>query len=103
MDKINQKYFGKHILVGLTYLNKDKSVREQIQIHGIITKILENSLVFKRADNNEDFSIPFDKNEGLEEEKESEAVYELASTSELVENVDFISSWIIHPPEDENL
>ena len=99
MNELQKKYLGKHLLVGLTYLEKDESIREQVQFHGNITAISENTVVFKRNDNGEEFSIPYD-NDNLEA-GDPEAVYELKSTGEAVENVDFISSWTIHPPSEE--
>lgn len=102
MSALKKKYIGKHLLVGLTYLNEDNSLRNQIQLHGIISKISDNTIVFERADNGEEFSIPFDK-ENLDP-AQPKAVYELKSTGEAVENVDYLSSWTIHPPqEDEDL
>lgn len=85
--------------MGLTYLNKDESVREIIQLHGKITKVSKNTILFKRADNMEEFSIPFDE-ENLDV-GEPDAVYKLKSTGEAIENVDFISVWKIHPPPEE--
>jgi len=102
MSDLKEKYIGKHILIGLTYLNKDESLKERIQLHGIIKTISENTIVFKRCDNGQDFSIPFDE-ENLEP-GDPEAVYKLKSNGEAIESVDFISSWTIHPPkESENL
>ena len=99
MNEIETKYLGKHLLVGLTYLNRDESVREQIQHHGIINKVSESTVVFERADNGDDFSIPLD--EDNLKPGEPGAVYKLKSTGEDVENVDFISSWTIHPPNND--
>jgi len=97
-----EAYIGKHILVGLTYFNTDDSVKDRVQLHGNIISISENTIVFKRTDNGENFSIPFDEN-NLEPD-ETDSVYELSSTGEVVENVDFVSSWNIRPPQDdENL
>ena len=98
MKKLEKKFIGKHILVGLTYLNKNKTVKEKLQLHGIIKKVSQNTIVFKRADNGENFSIPFDEKI---ETGQPGAVYKLKSTGEAVENVDFISSWTIHPPEEK--
>jgi hypothetical protein len=98
MNDLNEKYLGKHLLVGLTYLNKDESLKERIQLHGIITRISENTIVFKRKDDGQDFSIPFDE-ENLEA-GQPEAVYELKSTGEAIESVGFIGSWTIYPPEE---
>ena len=59
MDELQKKYLGKHLLIGLTYLEKDESIRERIQLHGNIIKISYNTIVIKREDNGEEFSIPF--------------------------------------------
>ena len=102
MDDLREKYVGKHLLVGLTYLNEDESIGERIQLDGIINGISESTIQFERADNAEDFFVPFDE-ENLER-GEPDAVYKLKSTGESVEDVDYISNWIIHPPkEDEDL
>ena len=102
MDDLREKHIGKHLLVGLTYLNEDGSIRERIQLHGIINGISESTIGFECADNGEDFFVPFDE-ENLER-GQPEAVYELRSTGEAVEDVDYISNWTIHPPkEDEDL
>jgi hypothetical protein len=100
MNEIQKKYIGKHLLIGLTYLEKDESVREQVQFHGNISAVSDSTIVFKRNDNGEEFSIPFDE-ENLKE-GDPDAVYKLRSTGESVENVDYISSWTIHPPNDED-
>ena len=97
MDKTKEIYLGKHLLVGLTYLNEDESVREKIQLHGTIVAVSDNTIRFVRADNGEKFSIPFDEDNILE--AETGAVYKLKSTGEHVVHVDYLSHWIIHPPE----
>ena len=66
MTKYENRLINKHILVGLTYLNTDDTVKEKIQIHGVIKKITGNVLYFERSDNGEEFSIPFD-DENIEE------------------------------------
>ena len=99
MNELERRYVGKHLLVGLTYLDGDGVVKERIQLHGIIRNVSENTIVFERADTGDEFSIPFDE-ENLET-GQSEAVYVLKSTGEAVENVDFISDWTIHPPMED--
>ena len=102
MNALEKKYLGKHLLVGLTYLNEDESFDEKMQIHGTIIKVSKNTIVLEQADNSEEFSIPFD--EDNLEKGQPEAIYELKSTGEAVEKVDFISSWTIHSPdENDNL
>lgn len=97
MNSLHDKYIGKHLLVGLTYLNTDESVQDRIQIHGKIVDSSESTIVFIREDNGEEFSIPFD--EDNLEKSDPDSVYHLKSTGETVENVDFVSSWTIHPPK----
>lgn len=88
---------GKKILVGLTYLSSDGEVSDQIQLHGLINTISENSLSFSRSDGEGDFSIPFDGDLGRAEE---EAVYHLKSTGEEVSGVSYLASFTIHKPSE---
>ncbi len=37
-------YIGKHLLVGLTYVDAEGQVVEQTQLHGIITQITEEGI-----------------------------------------------------------
>lgn len=91
-----ESIIGAHILVGLTYLDEQKEVKEKIQLHGSITEISESTIRFERADGKGNFSIPF---EGELEQADFDAVYTLSSTGEAVKEVDFISSWTVHPPQ----
>lgn len=90
---------GKHILVGLMYLDSEGEVQDIVQLHGIITSISEGTLYFERADGEGEFSIPF---EGELESGDPDAVYKLKSTGEEVTDVEFISSWTIHAPENDD-
>ncbi len=100
MSSDNATIFGKKILVGLTYLDKQGQVVRKLQIHGLITRLeSNNTLYFDRADGEGEFSIPF---EGELEPAECDAVYTLSSTGEKIENVHFVSSWTIHPPQNKN-
>ncbi|MBL4805489.1 MAG: hypothetical protein JKY71_11570 [Alphaproteobacteria bacterium] len=90
------KYLNKNILVGLTYLNENGTVQEQVQMHGPIKAMAENTLYFERSDTKDMFSIPF---EGTLEESENDLVYELKSTGETVANISFTASFTIYPPE----
>ena len=90
--------FGKHILVGIAYLDSAGEISKRIQLHGTIIRIAEHSLYFDRADEQGEFSIPFD---GELEEGDHDAVYTLSSTGEKVTNVDYISSWTVSPPKEE--
>jgi hypothetical protein len=96
---MKEAIFGKKILVGLTYLNGNGEVREQVQLHGLINGTSENTLTFERSDGEGNFSIPFD---GELETSDEEAIYTLRTTGEEVTGVNFIASFTIHPPEHEN-
>lgn len=98
MNELERKYLGKHLLVGLTYLDADQRIREQVKLHGNIVEISENTIVFKRNDNNENFSIPFD--EDNIEEVDPALIYTLRSTGEAVKSVNYLSSWTIHSPQE---
>ncbi len=93
----NKKFIGKHLLVGLTYLNEDETVSQIIQLHGVIIEIKDNTIFFERADNGETFTIPFDSKSI--KRSQPGAVYKLKSTGESVEDVDFLCSFTIHNPQ----
>jgi len=95
--KDKDKFIGKHILVGLNYIDAGNKVKERIQLHGRIINVSSNSLVFERADGRGKFSIPFDAENMTK--GELDATYKLKSTGEIIENVDFISTWTISPPK----
>lgn len=88
-------FVGKRILVGLTYLNANGDVREQMQLHGSIFSVGEHTLAFEKADGSGPFSIPFD---GQLDSADPESVYTLRSNGEAVTGVNFVASFTIHPP-----
>lgn len=88
-------FVGKKILVGLTYLNANGEVREQLQLHGSISSVGDHTVAFVKADGSGQFSIPFD---GQLDTADPEAVYTLRSATESVTGVNFVASFTIHPP-----
>lgn len=46
MDADKSALIGKHVLVGLTYLDEAGDVTKQLQLHGLITKVSERTLSF---------------------------------------------------------
>jgi hypothetical protein len=93
----NNTILGKRILVGLTYLNRDGEVAEQLQLHGVISQLGEHTLCFERADGAGEFSVPFD---GELDTANPDAIYTLRSTGKKVSGVEYIGSWTIHPNPD---
>ncbi|HEX8605634.1 MAG TPA: hypothetical protein VF774_23535 [Pseudoduganella sp.] len=88
---------GKHILIGLTYLDRHGDIARQVQLHGTISRIAEHTLYFDRADGAGEFSIPFD---GELDSADPEDTYTLRSSGEAVTGVHFIASWTVHPNPD---
>lgn len=95
MSNQTESILGKHILIGLTYLDAYGKVDKQVQLHGTITAVAGETLYFDRADGEGEFSVPFD---GGLMTAEPDAIFTLKSTGEMVERVDFIASWTIRPP-----
>ena len=88
-------FVGKRILVGLTYLNANGDVQEQVQLHGLISCVGEHTLTFEKADGSGQFAIPFD---GQLTAADPEAIYTQRCTGETVSGVNFIASFTIHSP-----
>ena len=89
---------GKRILVGLTYLDTNGDIKEEMTLHGVITEVSKNSIVFERADGNGTFSIP---REDELELADLEATYTIRATGEEVNGVSYLSSWTITPPKED--
>jgi hypothetical protein len=87
---------GKRVLVGLTYLDKDGEVADQVQFHGVVVAEggPDEPIELQRADTGELFTLP----PQLEPAEPGE--YRLRSTGETVVDPDFLATWTITPPED---
>ncbi len=94
----DETMIGKHILVGLAYMDRQGEVKHKVQTHGTITRIEKDILYLDRADGGGEFSVPF---EGEPRRADPDAVFTLASTGEEVTNIDYVSTWEIHPPKEE--
>jgi hypothetical protein len=91
----NEEYIGKHLLVGLTYVDHNDKVTQQRQLHGTITRITEEGIFFDQANGEGEFSLPPDV-ESLKPARAGE--YRLRSTGEVVVDPDYVSSWTINAP-----
>jgi hypothetical protein len=87
-----ETYIGKHLLVGITYLDHEENVVEQVQLHGTITKIDETVIAIRLNDSDEEFTLPPDL-DAIQEAAPGE--YRLRSTGEVVINPDFLGSWTV--------
>lgn len=57
----NNKYIGKLILIGLSFIAENGELLEQYQTHGYIEKIEKNGMMRIRRDGVPIFTIPFDE------------------------------------------
>jgi L-ascorbate metabolism protein UlaG (beta-lactamase superfamily) len=86
-----QYYTGKHILVGLTYKDKNGKVTEQIQFQGHIARInQQEGIIIYRRDTGNEFALPPDL-AGLRPAPPGE--YRLRSTGEVVKDPQVLTSW----------
>lgn len=86
------QYVGHTALVGITYLNADGSVCEQVQMHGTVTRLDERGwLVLSRPNGQGEFTFP----PRLKPAKPGE--YRLRSTGEVIVNPEFIGVYSVGP------
>lgn len=83
-------YIGKHLLVGITYLEYDGTFIEQKQAHAIIVKINESEgIVIKLHDSGLEYKLPPDLN-SLNPAPKGE--YRLHPTNEIVTDPDYLTT-----------
>ena len=92
MTKKGEEFVGHTALVGITYLNCDKSVREHLQYHGTVVRVDEDGwLVLARPKCEGEFRFP----PVLHVAKGGH--YRLKSTGEEVVNPEFIGTFTVTP------
>lgn len=95
-SSLAEAYIGKHLLIGVTYLDHEGNFVEQKQFHGEITRIDDQEgIVINLSGSGDEYKLPPDLN-ALQEAPEGE--YRLRSTGEVVTNPDFLTSWTINAP-----
>ena len=88
-----QSIIGKHILVGITYLDKEGNITKQVQFDGTVIAANQNeSIIIKKTESNEDFELPPDLS-FLRVAAPGE--YRLKSIEKTVINPDLLSTLII--------
>ena len=97
MDQTSaQAYVGKHLLIGMTYLDHDESFLEQKQFYGVIVRVNESEGIVVRLQNSEEeFKLPPDLN-SLQEAAKGE--YRLRSTGEVIVDPDLLATWTLTKP-----
>jgi hypothetical protein len=92
-------YIGKHLLVGVTYLDHNEHMLEKEQFHGDIVRINEHEgIVIKLRDSGNEFKLP-PQVETLRPASPGE--YQLRATGEVVVNPDLVATWTVVKPKPE--
>src|SRR5262245_54271512 len=86
------RLIGKHLLVGLTYVNADGTLQKQVQVHGHITAVDDTRVTMRLHGSDEEFTLP---PEWERFEPADPGEYRLRSTGEVVVNPDLLASWTI--------
>lgn len=92
----SEAYIGKHLLIGITYLDHKGTFIEQKQFHGIIVRINENEGIVIKLHNSElEYKLPPDLN-SLQVAPKGE--YRLRTTGEIVTDPDYMTTWTVTKP-----
>jgi hypothetical protein len=95
MDETNQHLIGKTIIIGITRLDSNDELIEQIQMHGVITSATPKGILF-RLSTGEDYKLPPDY-ASIREAPPGE--YRFRQTGEVVVNPNYMTTWTIHEPK----
>ena len=88
---------AKYVLVGITYLNHDGSLNEQVQMHGVIESATPKGIKIslRGSREGETWTMP----PVLDALKPANpGPYTLRGSNEVVEDPDFISTWTVNKP-----
>ena len=86
---------GKHVLIGLTYVDERGDVTRQEQRHGLIVRADDEGVTVQLAGRTGDEMRLPPAREAFEPAAEGE--YRLRQTGEVVVNPDLIATWTIEP------
>lgn len=87
---------GKHVLVGMTYLDHHGDLEERVQFHGVVVIAnRESGIVLELAATGGYFALPPDPTCFLDA---APGEYRLRATGEVVVDPDFTTSWTLRRP-----
>ena len=86
-----QKYIGRTIIIGITYLRHDGTLREQVQVHGVVSAIYEHGIKILLSDGSS-FNLPPDL-KAIKLAPRSQ--YRFRSTDETVVDPDLMTTWTV--------
>lgn len=91
-------YLGKYILVGVTYVNAAGQVEGSVQMHGIVQSASRDgiTLSLKGEREGQSWTMPADLSAISPAQP---GRYELPETGEIIDNPDFICTWMVQKPK----
>lgn len=96
--KVADRYIGKHILVGITYVDHKGIETQRQQLHGVIEAADKNvgiKIALKGVYEGQSWTMPPDQRSI---KKANPGIYTLKMSGEKVENPDLLSTWTITEP-----
>jgi hypothetical protein len=90
-------YLGKYILVGVTYVDAAGQVEESVQMHGMVESASQEGIVLSLMGERQgqSWTMPADPSAITPAQP---GQYQLPETGEVVENPDFICTWMVQKP-----
>ena len=91
-------YLGKYILVGVTYVDNAGQVESSVQMHGVVESASQDgiTIALKGERLGQSWTMPADLSAISPAQP---GRYELPETGEIVENPDFICTWMVQKPK----
>jgi hypothetical protein len=95
-EKLAESFVGKHLLVGMTYVDPTSEPIEQKQLHGTILRINPvEGVVIALHGSGEELSLPPDFRSF---QAAPPGEYRLRATGEVVLNPDLLCNWVVEKP-----
>jgi hypothetical protein len=91
------EFVGKYVLIAVTYVDGSGQEEASVQMHGVVTSVSEQGITIslKGEREGENWTMPANVNAISPAEP---GRYQLPETGEIVENPDFITTWMVQRP-----
>ena len=91
-------YLGKYILVGVTYVDQAGQVEHSVQMHGHVESASQEgiTIALKGERDGQSWTMPADFSAISPAQP---GRYQLPETGEIIENPDFICTWMVQKPK----
>jgi len=91
-------YLGKYILIGVTYVDPAGQVEDSVQMHGVVESASQDGIKvsLKGERDGQSWIMPADLSAISPAQP---GRYQLPETGEVIENPDFICTWMVQKPK----